>query len=69
MRQACVVGISFKSNRFQIDPRYTCERANMIRKRYVLTPIFLENGGKKLRYETNTDTCGGDLRRVPKIES
>ena len=64
MRQECAVALSFKRNRFQLDPWSTCERANMIRKRYVLTHIVLENGGKKLRFQTNTDTCGRDLRRV-----
>ena len=41
----------------------------MIRKHYVSTHIFFENGGKKLRFQTNTDTCERYLRRVPKIAS
>ena len=50
------------SYRFQIDSSYMCGRAKTMRKCYEWTRFFLENGGKKLRFQTNTDTCGQGLR-------
>ena len=51
------------SLRFQIDSSYTCGRAKKMRKRYELAQIFFENGEKKLRFQTNTDTCGKGLNK------
>ena len=50
------------SYRFQIDSSYTCGRAKTTQKCYQWTRVFLENGEKKLRFQTNTDTCGQGLR-------
>ena len=50
------------SYRFQIDSSYTCGRAKTTRKCCEWTRFFLENGAKKLRFQTNTDTCGQGLR-------
>ena len=49
--------------RFQIDSSNTCmwtgeNDAKMLR----VDKIFLENGEKKLRFQTNTDTCGQGFR-------
>ena len=41
---------------FQIDLSYTCGRTKTMRKRYERTRFFLENGEKKMRLQTNTDT-------------
>ena len=47
------------SYRFEIDSPYTCGRAKMLRVDKI---FFLENGEKKLRFQTNTDTCGQGLK-------
>ena len=47
--------------RFQIDLWYTCGRAKTMQKRYLWT----ENGGKRLRFQTNTDKCRVGLNVVP----
>ena len=44
---------------FQIYSSYTCGQAKTVRKRKA---NFFENGEKKLRFQTNTDTCGQGLR-------
>ena len=57
------------SYRFQIDSSYTCGRAKTMRKRYEWTRIFWKRR-KKLRFQTNTDTCGqGPRLQVTKVIS
>ena len=57
------------SYRFQIDSSYRCGRAKTTWKCYEWTRYFLENGEKKLRFQTNTDTCDRALGKTWKIEA
>ena len=49
------------SYHFQIDLSYSYTQAKTMPKSYEGTRIFFENGEKKLRFQTNTDTCGHGL--------
>ena len=49
------------SCRFQIDSSYTFGQAKTMRKSFEWTRICFEDGEKKLRLQTNTDTCGQGL--------
>ena len=51
--------LSRVSYRFQIDSSYTSGGARTLR----VGAIFLENGEEKLRFQTNTDTCGQGHRQ------
>ena len=51
-----------KSYSFQIDLSYICGLAETMRKRYVRTRFFFENGEKRLRFQTNTETCVRGLK-------
>ena len=61
------------SYRFQIDSSYTCGRAKTMRKRCENATSgrgFFENGETKLRFQTNSDTCGqGPRLQVTKVIS
>ena len=46
------------SYRFQIIYALLCGRVKTIRKRYRMDGNIFENGEKKLRFQTKTDTCG-----------
>ena len=62
MRQVCVY--SRVNYRFQVDSSYTCGLAKTMQKRYDWTRVFLKTEKKKLRFQTNTDTCGQGVNRA-----
>ena len=56
------------SYRFQIDSLYTCGQAKTMGKRYEWRRIFLKTEKKKLRFQTNTDTCGQSRRLKGQVD-
>ena len=56
--------VNEQDQRFQIVLAFSCGSGESDLKMLCVYANFFENGGKKLRFQTKTDTCGRGLMDV-----